>query len=154
MYFKTKRDTQTGLNLCKIEEKANKAFKETKELAKEIGFKSWREGYWQAFGGISCVHFDSEPDSKVWKKQEDGFMPKLNNKKGKEIAKKIDNLTSVDYFELNESVGFGGAPFKKIGVNFNNNDFVAFSVDEKWDFKIPDDCVEITTSEYKNLFSS
>lgn len=154
MYFKTKQNSETGLKLAEIKKKANLAFKETKELAKEIGFSKWREGYWQAFGGISCVIFDSTPDSKIWKKQEDGYMPKLNTKKGKAIQEKIDKITSVDYFELNECVGFNGGPFKHIGTSFNNDEFFAFSVGENWNFKAPKDCVEITVSEFKELFVS
>ena len=152
MYFKTLRSSQTGENFKKVESKAGQAFDEQKSLSEELNFKSWREGWWQAFGGISCVHFENKPDSKLWKKKEDGYMPKLNSKAGKELQKKIDNLTSVSYDELNQCVGFDGAPWKHIGVNFDNDEYFGFEVGESWDFKIPEDCTEITTTEYRRLF--
>mgnify|MGYP006444623869 CR=1 FL=1 len=154
MYFKTFRISDTGKKFKKVEEKASKAFEDQKLLADELGFKSWREGYWQAFGGISCVHFDNEPDAKLWKKNLDGYLPKLNTKAGKELQKKFDDLTSVSYDELNKCVGFDGAPFKHIGVNFNHKNFYGFAVGDDWDFKVPEDCEEITLTEYKYLFKS
>ena len=35
---------------------------------------------------------------------------------------------------------------------FNNDEYYGFIVGENWDFKIPEDCEEITVSEYNKLF--
>lgn len=152
MKFKTLKSSITGQKFEAVNKKAKQAHKETVELSKKIGFEQWRIGYWCAYGGISCVMFKSIPDEKLWKKEKDGYAPKLNVKAGKEIRKLFDEVTSVSYDELNQCIGFDGAPWKHIGVSFDNDEWIGFEVDEKWNVNIPKDCTEVTTTEYNNLF--
>lgn len=152
MKFKVLRESETGKRIAEIERMASLAHDDAKNLANDIGFEQWRGGYWCAFGGISCVMFKKVPDTKLWKKQEDGYYPKKNSKEGKELAQRFDALTVVSLKDLNESVGFGGAPWKHIGINFNNKDYFGFEVGDKWEYTPPSDCVEITHSEFRTLF--
>jgi len=149
MKFKTRRESKTGKKIAEIEKKAQKAIE---VLSNDLGFKSWRIGYWCAFGGCCCVMFDEEPNIKLWKSQEDGYFPKKNSNAGKELAKKLEDLPTVSLDDLNQSVGFDGAPWKHIGVNFNNKDFFGFEVGDDWKFETPDDCEEITVSSFNKMF--
>ncbi|HET8886818.1 MAG TPA: hypothetical protein VFM70_10755 [Salinimicrobium sp.] len=154
MKFKVLRSSETGNKISIVEKKANEANEAARQLSKEIGFDRWRGGYWCAFGGVSCVMFkNNPPNPKLWKKQEDGFFPKKNSKDGKELAEKFENLPSVGYDELNKTIDFDGAPWKHIGINFNNDKFFGFVVGDDWDYEPNEDCEEITVSEYKRLFS-
>lgn len=154
MKFKILRTSGTGKKLVEIEKKRSQGFKETKALAKEIGFFSWRGAYWTSFGGISSVNWKDRknPDPKLWKKQDDGFYPKKNSKQGKELAMRLEALTMVSDVELGESVGFFGAPWKTIGINFGNEEWFGIEVGDDWEYEPPSDCIEITVSEYNSLF--
>ena len=153
MKYKTLKSSETGKKFSLIYEKSCKAHDETVALSEELNFETCRIGYWCAYGGISCVMFEETPDKNIWKSEKDGYTPKLNNKVGKEIAEKFNQITSVSYDELNQCIGYDGAPWKHIGVNFNNKLWVGFETDEKWKVKVPKDCEEITITEYNQLFS-
>ena len=154
MYFITEKKSKTGKSFQTISDKKDDVFKKQKQVAKEIGFHQWRGGYWTVWGGFSCLMFKDKPNEKVYKKQEDGWMPKLNSKEGKEIQAKLDTCPKVEIDELNKCIGFDGAPFKTIGFGWNNKKYFGFSVEQNWKVKIPKDCKEITTTEYKKLFPS
>ena len=155
MYFITERNSETGKKFQQVERKSEECFNAQKQLANKYKFHSWREGYWVVYGGMSsCLNFDETPDSKIWGKGfgNGEYFPKKNSKIGKEINKEIEQLPKVTIDELNQCVGFNGAPFKTIGFSAKNDKFFGFSVGENWDFIPPTDCKEITTSEYRELF--
>lgn len=154
MHFITKKTSETGIKFQSVSEKADAALKSAKALAKEIGFYKWRGGYWLVYGGFSSLIFKDNPDEKVFKKVNGNeWMPRLNTKKGKEIQAKLDATPRVTIDDLNQCIGFNGAPFKTIGYNTNNDEYFGFIVDEKWDVKIPSDCEEVTVSKYKEIFN-
>jgi len=59
---------------------------------------------------------------------------------------------TVTIDELNQCVGFDGAPFKTIGFAGNNDSLFGFVVRDDWGFIKPDDCEEVTNSKYNELF--
>lgn len=155
MHFITKKTSETGKKFQVISEKADAVLKADKAVAKEIGFEQWRGGYWLVWGGFSSLIFKEKPDEKVFKKVNGNeWMPRLNTKAGKEIQAKLDATPRVTIDELNQCIGFDGAPFKTIGFAQNNKDYFGFIVDEKWEVKIPKDCEEVTVSKYNEIFKS
>lgn len=159
MKFKTKRSSETGKKFAVVEKKADECLKAQKELAKKIGYYSWRGSYACTFGGVSSVIFkDHRSVNKVlWKNVNKSvleWMPRLNNKEGKAIYEKMLALPRVSGHELNTCIDFNGSPFKTIGVSFLNKTYIGFEVSEDWKVKIPSDCEEITTTEYNKLFHS
>ncbi|WP_394749500.1 hypothetical protein [Spongiimicrobium salis] len=152
MKFKTKKTSWTGKRFALLQLEIDRAHLAASKLAKDLGAKSWRRAPFSVFGGISCLHFENEPDPKIWKKLHDGYSPKKNSKAGKDIHNRIMALPTIIVDRLNHCVGFEGGPFKSIGYNSNNADYFGFSVGDDWEFNAPDDCVEITVNEYKKLF--
>tara|TARA_R110000796_G_scaffold236610_1_gene356104 strand:+ start:109 stop:579 length:471 start_codon:yes stop_codon:yes gene_type:complete len=155
MKFKTLKTTETGKKFTALFEKSKIAKQDAKDFSNKYGFSKYRGGYWCCFGGISsCLDFKETPDKKIWGKgaEKGEFMPKGNSKIGKSIQKEIDDLTVVTGEELNECIGVEKEPFHTIGFTFNNDEYYGFIVGENWDFKIPEDCEEITVSEYNKLF--
>lgn len=153
MYFITKKTSETGKNFQKIAEKMDVIFNANKKLSEEIGFEQWRGGYWSAFGGFSSLIFKEKPDEKVFKKVNGNeWLPKLSNKLGKEIQARLDASPKISIEELNQCIGFNGAPFKTIGFARNNKEYFGFVVQEEWKVEIPQDCEEVTVSSYNKLF--
>ena len=157
MKFITKRNGKTGKKFSEIEKQKNVCHKEQCKLSKEMGFVEWRNAYWAVWGGVSSVIFKDENkvDKKLWKNVEghsDEWMPRRNSKEGKLLHGKLISLSKVSIDDLNECIGFDGAPFKTIGFAFNSKTYFGFEVEEKWDVKIPKDCKEVTTTKYNSLF--
>ena len=156
MKFKVLKNSETGNKFEALREKSKVARKDAKDFSDKYGFTKYRGGYWCVYGGISsCLDFKEIPNKKFWGKgaEKGEFMPKGNSKIGKSIQKEIDNLTVVTGEELNECIGVKKEPFHTIGFSFNNDKYFGFAVGEKWGFKIPKDCKEITVTEYKELFN-
>lgn len=155
IYFKTLRTSETGLKFQEVEKREVECRNAVIALGDELGFNSWRPGYWAAYGGVSaCIFPDGvTPDPKVWKKVNgDEYMPRLNCKEGKQLDKKFASLPRVERDELNMCIGYDGAPFKCIGFAPNNDAYFGFTVGDNWGCKIPFDCTEVTYTEYKSLF--
>ena len=154
MYFITKKDSDTGKKFEAVRIKMNECLKVQKELSKQIGFESWGIGYWLVAGGFSSVRFNKDVivDTKIWKQCNGGYLPKLNSKEGKRIEALLMTCPTVTIDELNQCVGFDGAPFKTIGFAGNNDSPFGFVVRDDWGFIKPDDCEEVTNSKYNELF--
>ena len=156
IYCKTLKTSETGLKFQEIEKREKECLNAVIALGDELGFKSWRPGYWSAYGGVSaCIFPDGvTPDPKVWKKVNgDEYMPRLNCKEGKELHKKFEALPRVGHEELNMCIGFDAqGPFYCIGFAPNNDTYYGFIVGANWGCKIPDDCTEVTYTEYQTLF--
>lgn len=155
MYFKTKRTSATGKKFQTLMQKRAKVLEAQNKLSKKYGFEAYRQGYWNVWGGISsCAKFKETPNPKNWKKGATAgeYMPSLRSKVGKKINEDFENLPTISFQELNACVGLS----KKMGhIGFSgekNPDYFGFSVNNKWDFEVPDDCTEITYSEYKEIF--
>lgn len=154
MKFKTLRSSETGQNIAAIFSEMQVCRMAQAKLSKEIGFTQWRQASLAAFGGISCAIFDKPVDSKEWKKVHDGVYPKRNSRKGKTLEKKFATLPHISREGFNAAFGFTSheAKFQKIiGCNFSNEDYFLFDVGDDWDYEAPEDCEEITVSEYEEL---
>ncbi len=79
-------------------------------------------------------------------------MPKLNSKVGKEIKKRFKEMPVISIDELNQCIGFNGAPFKTIGFAQKNKEYFGFIIDKDWKIKVPKDCEEVTETKYNSLF--
>ena len=66
------------------------------------------------------------------------------------IYNKIKDLPAVTEGELNKCVGFVDS-FKSIGFYSLNKEYFLFSLADEWEFECPDDCTEITLTEFKQL---
>jgi hypothetical protein len=156
MYFKTKKNSETGKKFAEVYKRGMEAVDASNALIKELQ-KQYpltgryrKRGSFFAWGGFSALEFSKEPDSKVWKEILEGeYMPKRNNKEGKRIAKLIDDLPAVQNGELNLCIGFRSFT-KHIGFNAGK-EYFGFEVEKDWGVKIPSDCEEILSSEYENL---
>jgi len=153
MKFKTLRISETGKKFAQVELKADEVIKAAVNLANEIGFETWRPSRWSVYGGVEFVGFKTEgnPDPKIWKNTEHGFQPRKNTHQGRIISEKLRQLPVVSKDELNQCIGYDGAPFKTIGFDRSNPIYFLFETGENWGCKIPEDCEEITVSEYRKL---
>lgn len=157
MKFITKRTSKTGKKFMALLDKIQECRVAQNKMSKEIGFSEWRGAYHVSFGGVSSVIFKDKKsvDKKVWKNvngSDNEWMPRLNTKIGKGIYLKLKSLPTISKEELNDCVGFKGNPFQSIGVNFTNKDFIGFELIEKWEYKAPEDCEEVTVTRYNKLF--
>lgn len=157
MKFITKKSSETGKKFAEIVERRNACFAAQKKIIDELGATKWRQAYWIAWGGISSIIFPDKNNvnKRIWKninKSSDEWMPRLNNADGKAIMEKIKSLPTVSVNDLNQCIGFDGAPFKTIGFSSNNKDYFGFLAGEDWGIKIPKDCKEVTVTEYNQLF--
>jgi len=150
MKFKTPRESVTGQRLAQVEKKIKAANRAALDVMEKVGATAIRPAMLGAGGGISSFKMDAQP---AWGKQvrEGEYMPRLNCKAGKSIQEEIDALPKVFMDEVNSPLGFDGAPFKMLGLNFNNSDYILISCKDHWDFNPPSDVVEITTTEYMEL---
>lgn len=159
MYYKTLRQSETGIKFQKIESRMKECTDAISLLSDKYGFKRWRHSCFYAWGGISAVLFnmnDNElqqnPNPSFWKEVPGGYLPKRNTKEGKKACEEFDNLPKIESHEINSVVGYKpDFKFNHIGFSFNNILYYLFSTDNNTPFECPYDCVEITFSEYKEL---
>jgi len=128
------------------------------KIAHDLGFKQFYNAYGVAFGGISAVRFDKEPDLNVWKVNKDGVAtPRKSTKEGKLIDKMFKKLQTIPIEDLNSIVNVD-YDFQRIGFNFSHSDLIGFEV---WDnvkefqpnWKAPKDCEEVTKNKYNQLLA-
>jgi hypothetical protein len=157
MYFITKKESETGKKFQKIKDKFKVCLEDQKALADKYGFISWRRASWEVVGGISSVTFHkcATVDAKLWKlvKGKTEYSPRLNTKEGKVLQAEFKQATVITKAELNACIGWNESFLKSIGLDWNNDEYFCFFIEEDWtDVPIPADCTEITTSKYKELF--
>ncbi len=153
MYFITEKDTETGKKFQAFFEKAAICSKAQKEICNEFGFTKFRPSvnFITATGGISSVIFEETPNSKLWKLIDyNEYTPNKRTKEGKALYKRLLELPITTRAELNECVGFEEDMFQTIGYTYNNECF-GFEVNSSWSFAKPEDCTEITETEYKSI---
>lgn len=152
MYYKISKESETGQKLTAVLEKMKEAHYAIVELSEKMGFNKWRSPESTVKGGIDVVYFpkNKRPKSIGWNHNEDGSSyPNRRYKAGKNIAKMFQNLPRVSRWELNQAVGLDSA-FNQIGFH-PINDLYVVNIDEKWNHTMPEDCIEITVTEFKSL---
>lgn len=154
MYYITEKNSETGKKFQVFSDKNKAIFREEKALADKYNYNEWILSGFTIRGNIAYVRFkdESQVDMSVWKKDGQNYSPRLNTKKGKQIKADFQNLEILLWEDLNACIGwdsFGTC----IGFNENDNYF-GFSVREEWEVPIPNDCKEITHTEWKKIFNN
>lgn len=151
-YYKVPRNSETGKKFAEIEKRKHECFDAVKEFIKPFGATQFRYSRWSLWGGIDSIILENEPDLKIWKKvgyQE--YYPKANSKEGKELIKKMKELPTVSFNDLNSIVGYQTDWYSHIGFSYGNKEFFGFIIGLDWKANIPSDCIEITASEYEKI---
>lgn len=154
MYYITKKVSETGKKFQAVLALKDKAEQAQKALSEKYGFTQYRPCRFTVWGGFSSCVFKIKPEGKVWKAITlEEYMPDNRTKIGKGIQAEFDAMPSVSNEELNSVIGFDSF-FSTIGCQWNNGEYFGFSIFEKWGITMPDDCEEVTTKRYKELFPS
>lgn len=155
MKYITKRSSETGKKFEELEKRKNEVWGKIKQLGEELGFQNFCSSSLFSLN-IAAVKFDHQPDLKTFKKssisRENMYEPRLSTKAGKEIAKKFKDCGSISQREINACIGYKNL-FRTIGYDFSNKEFIGFEVKENWKVKVPEDCTEVTVTDYNNLFN-
>jgi hypothetical protein len=154
MKYITKRTSETGKKFEEIEIRRKKIQDNIEKLGDKLGFRFYCYDSLSVIG-ISAAQFDKEPDMTVYKKEKgtrNVYSPRFRNKQGKEIYQMFKDCGSISNGEINACIGFHN-PFTTIGFDFSNKEYIGFEVLEKWKVKVPNDCIEITVTEYNKIFN-
>lgn len=153
MKFKVLQGTALFESIKNILDKRTEAIDAAKSLVKEFGAKTHRPSHWAIGTGISSICFEHEPDLKIWKSSGCGkleFMPRLNNKTGKENSAKICALPEISYGDLNRL--FGPASPLWCPSIIATEDCYLIEIPDQYQSKLTNtDLIEILNSEYYAL---
>lgn len=153
LYYKTLKNTETGDKIKRIINLCHQGRQEAEELCRELNAEEQYliNSRFILGTGLVAFRFSNEPDMKIWKKHKiDGYYePRLKSKKGKEIQNKIFNLQRIDKAELSDAIGLS-CWFRSPGFTEVKN-YYLFNLESSWEHKMPNDCAEITGSEYDKL---
>lgn len=152
MKFKTKRTSETGKKFLELEKELRAAKEATLQFIDEIGAEAYRPGYFSLQGGIGEIYFPKGYEiPKYFKKSRwDGYVPNLKYKQGKILQAKINKLPTVRWDKANACIGYEAID-SHIGYSFQHPDYILYTTKEKWNCPTPDDCEEITTTEFNEL---
>ena len=166
MYYITKKDSATGKKFAKIFKKIEHANAEAMKIVNELGATKYRPNGnpFIAHGGIYSIVLDTPPNNtsiliRLLGDLENEYVPNTRTKKGKLLKQRMRNLPIVEIDEINQCIGIEtidntSGKFRSIGFAFNDKcQYYGFSVKEEWNIKVPNDCEEVTTKSYINLFS-
>ncbi len=160
IYFKTPKISETGKKFQALIDKAMTIREAINKFCKEQGGTgSYVHTNMYAFGtDVIAIEFLENPDPKIWKKnkQHKGFFaPRMNSKQGKEIYEKMSSLPKIETEELNAIIGVKESFLTTIGYATTNKEYFGFQTEHdrvESTTDIPNDCQEITFTEYENLF--
>lgn len=162
MRYITPIKSETGKKFHELKNKIKEVQKAADKEALIFGTDNYYEFRWAICGGIEAIILQNGtlPDGTLPQglrltkdyTEKNAYVPNLRTKEGKEIKKRWESLPNVTKDELNSIVNHKEKVFSNIGYNFNSDEFVGFIVDEKWNVKVPDDCEEITTTRWNELF--
>lgn len=172
MYFKTDKNSATGAKFTALVEKMKEAREAQIKLLEPLNVTEWNSSAFYIAGGeISSIVTQTPPDPKQWVpfKMENRYAPNKRTKAGKELLAQMDKLPRVNRSDLNACVGWNQR-WSCIGFAIGENHY-GFIVNEKYivlgpplaikcgayqederNNPIPDDCTEITFTEYNTLF--
>ncbi|MDV3662452.1 hypothetical protein CMU51_00050 [Elizabethkingia anophelis] len=155
IYFKTLKTSETGEKAQNLVDKSCDIAKKILAFCQEIGAtKSYvTSGHSCLNTGIIAVQFETEPDMKHWKNMKDFegyYAPRLTSKLGRDIHRRMELFDIIFRHDIDEIIGIQ-EPFRHCGFSTSKGEHFGFIIDEDWNHTMPDDCIEITFSEYKNL---
>lgn len=153
-YYKTDRDSKTGLKIKAILDRASEFDAHVEILQEKYKFKKiWNLSYY--FKNIDAVEFNEEPDMTVWKEVEgleNAFYPRRRHNKNKDLLNDFKDLKKLQIRrdELDKIIGHNDF-FNRAGFYFVSPGIYIFIVESDWKCNIPEDCEEITNLEYDKL---
>lgn len=160
LYYRTAKKTETGLKVQALKDNAEQIATEIEKFVKSLGAKSewaYSERYlWSS--NLAGVEFAEEPDLKKWKvlKHYEGpeifYVPRRGSKENIKRHEEFYSFKGISVRKLNECVGFS-CVFRSIGFNMDD-EFFYFITNSSWEHEMPEDCIEITTSEFLNVKTS
>lgn len=176
MFYITEKDSTTGKKFSEYLQKKESAIKSAEQLSRDFGAEDYATyaPHTKNFGGggIYCVFFPegTKVDKKVWKedktykfqrspthKQWDtNWTPKETSLKGKEIKEKINALPMITERDLNACVGWNES-VNHVDLSISENHY-GISVSQIFierksnPLVMPEDCKEVTYSEFKDVF--
>lgn len=154
-YYRTTRDSQTGMKMKALLDKAAEFDAQEEVLRKKYGFgKVWISSFY--YRSLDIVEFKEEPDMADWKRMKDvsnGYSPRARSK-NKELLKDFENINKLQIRRdcLDEIIGNVGV-FNYAGFDFTVPGVYLFILDSSWKCKVPKDCEEITNIEFERLTS-
>lgn len=154
MFFITKRYSETGLKFQKLDDKRKSMYLMMDNLQEEVRADNYYTSSNHAFGAIISFVFEKEPDLKIWKysKKDNDYTPKVSSKEGKIIKEKMKLIEFISKKELNSCITDKLLFAKTIGFNWSNKDFFGITIREEWGIEMPNDCEEVTTTKYNEMF--
>ncbi|WP_278380958.1 hypothetical protein [Chryseobacterium arthrosphaerae] len=155
IYFKVEKTSKTGVEMQSLIDKGKEISNAIHEYMKEIGssdmYLTRDRCVFQT--GIAGVEFLEEQDMKVWKKFPgfpNYYRPRLSSLEGKKIDKKISSFEIIERDDINKVIGFDSI-HRNCGFG-SCNGYFGFIIDSDWNHQMPYDSIEVTYTEYKNLF--
>lgn len=159
-YYKIPRDSETGRKFEALFKKGDEIEERLIAMEKKYGYDGWFISGRNAYGGVVAVIFPNgktkdgqEIDTqKTWKKGECGsntYAPRARGA-GAKIEKELNSCGRVTRFEFNELMGVNN-PFHLIGYS-QSDKFFGASMNKEKSKSIPPDAIEITGSEYYEIF--
>lgn len=154
MYFKCHADSETGKKFKALFEKGKVLRAECLKLANKYGFENYARPDTMAFGGIEAfTHpYNDAEDLHIYKIKNGFYFPRRKFTKGKQILEEMKFIGFISRLDLNNVIGLNDW---HVFIGFNHNKdstLFGFSMDNEWGFLPPKDCIEITGTEYKELF--
>lgn len=153
MYYITEKNSETGKKLQGFYDRKKEIYDKEKELSRKYNFQQWGTYDFFIQGKIDFVRFDNENqvDMRVWKKDGKNYSPRLNTKEGKKIKADFNQLEKLSWNDLNACINWESFG-KVIGTNKSEKYFGIDTMND-WDISIPNDCKEITYTEWKKIFN-
>ena len=156
LYFKTLKTSETGIAMQKLIDEGKVIANKIVTFLEEIGAtdRYLHSGVFHT--GLGGVQFDTDVDLKIWKsfdrvRHPFFFCPRTNSKAGKALAEKFYSFGKIDRSDINKVIGYGQL-FNNCGLfSDKNGEYFGFIIDSEWNHKMPDDCIEITGSEYDKM---
>lgn len=160
MYHITKHTSETGKKLLHLRDRVREVRRIEQELADKYGIQKWRASGNPliAIGGMVSLIFKEGviPDPKLFRKSskyKGDYVINLKSKEGKKIQREdFDTLPYISCRDVNACVRWK-ENMGSIGWNFSNEEYIAIISSEENNIIYPEDCEEITTTKYKELFS-
>jgi hypothetical protein len=155
MFYITKRDSETGIKFQELDNKRIVMYSQMDELQKQVKADSYYTSSSHAFGAIVSFVFEKEPDLKIWKysKKDNDYTPRASSKEGKSIKEKMKLIEFISKKELNSCLTDKLLFAKTVGFNWSNADYFGISIREDWCIEMPNDCEEVTTTKYNEMFT-
>lgn len=155
IYYKAEKTSETGKKMQTLITRGKISSDAIHDYMKEIGatlmYLTSDRCVFQT--GIAGVEFLEVPDMKIWKKFTgfpNYYRPRLSSSEGKKIDEKISSFERIERSDINEVINFS-AIHRQCGFG-NGKEHFGFIIDSEWNHQMPNDCSEITYSEYKKLF--